>query len=177
VTPNSLRPSLIACLLLALTVGGCGTPAEPTVGLALSAANTYESYDDAWALTYPLAWQVLPFEARPVGATFGAAGPEQEVLAVSVTTTDVPADVSTLIAEVSQREGDRVREAAAVSLGGRPAARLVLDAQEPDRPARQLRYLLPIGTRVYDLTLRSAPEAFAAKQEAFEAIVASFKLL
>lgn len=171
--PSPFWRALAATVSIAGLVG-CGAPAEPGVGLPLSAVKAYESYDETWTLTYPVDWQLLPYEARPAGSTFGAAGPEAEDLAVATRDWTAAPEPATLLDEARRAYGDRLREADPALVQGRPGVRLVVD--EPAGGIRALTYWVPRNGTLYALSLRARAEAFEAKRGRLEAIAETFKL-
>ncbi|MFN3429016.1 MAG: hypothetical protein ACK46X_03565 [Candidatus Sericytochromatia bacterium] len=171
--PSPFWRALAATISIAGLVG-CGGPAESTVALPLSAVQAYESYDETWALSYPIDWRMLPYEARPAGSNFGAAGPEAEDLAVATRDWTAPPEPATLLAEARRVYGDRLREAEPALVQGRPGVRLVVD--ESETAMRALTYWVPRNGTLYELSLRARAEAFEAKRARLEAIASSFKL-
>ena len=167
---------LLSPFVLALLLVACA-PLESGTGVPLNATHLYESYDARFTLAYQIDWAEVPRITLPLDTTFAAVSPDRRELLIA--TRDFDAQAPTLdavLADVKQDYGDRLREAAIVPFNGRRAVRVVGDAMVEDRPVRLLQYLVMDGDRLYYLTLRAPPDAFAPLQGELEAIAASFKL-
>jgi hypothetical protein len=168
-----LRP-LVVSLLLAACIG-CA-PVESGVAMPMTGSQTYQSYDTHFTLTYPVGWRDLPRISLPEDTTFAAVSDDALELLVVTRDYPTPPTLEAVLDETRRQLGDRLRDAAIVPLNGHQAVRVVADGTADGRPVRLLQYMVLSQDRLYNLTLRSPPEAFGPRQGQLEAIAASFKL-